>query len=409
LSNPIEKVKKALLLTLPLIIFLTQTVAIATEATEIHTPDFPNYLDMLYDYKPGTQLNYTEYLQLLKEFFNSINEGRDLEDVMSDPNLSKLQSLMREGGDLDNARKLDALMNYSTLNLDELIQGIRDDELRSLIQEAALTGNVSNSLLNLINEMYSSGKISFDDYVRALYALRNISSDAESRKQIDSLLLRVLGNSLINSSLNVLGGSESLTQLTDQELMRDAVNSMLQFLSREPETNADFIKGLEDLLKSSQTSPSIPSLKLPSAGLALPPLTSLSIDLGTALPFIVLALALTISLVIFLKQDKISSALARLTPRGSRPFYGLGNIESRIIRTYWNSVELLRKKVQRSPSDTHREYYERVSRTLPEVDSVFRNITFAYEKVRWGALDEGALADEVDSNYVRLKDLVGKS
>jgi len=300
-------------------------------------------------------------------------------------------------------------MNYSTLNLDELIQGIRDDELRSLIQEAALTGNVSNSLLNLINEMYSSGKISFDDYVRALYALRNISSDAESRKQIDSLLLRVLGNSLINSSLNVLGGSESLTQLTDQELVRDAVNSMLQFLSREPETNADFIKGLEDLLKSSQTSPSIPSLKLPSAGLALPPLTSLSIDLGTALPFIVLALALTISLVIFLKQDKISSALARLTPRGSRPFYGLGNIESRIIRTYWNSVELLRKKVQRSPSDTHREYYERVSRTLPEVDSVFRNITFAYEKVRWGALDEGALADEVDSNYVRLKDLVGKS
>jgi hypothetical protein len=408
LSNPIEKVKKALLLTLPLIIFLTQTVAIATEATEIHTPDFPNYLDMLYDYKPGTQLNYTEYLQLLKEFFNSINEGRDLEDVMSDPNLSKLQSLMREGGDLDNARKLDALMNYSTLSSDELIQGIRDDELRSLIQEAALTGNVSNSLLNLIYEMYSSGKISFDDYVRALYALRNISSDAESRKQIDSLLLRVLGNSLINSSLNVLGGSESLTQLTDQELMRDAVNSMLQFLSREPEANADFIKGLEDLLKSSQTSPSIPSLKLPSAGLALPPLTSLSIDLGTALPFIVLALALTIFLVIFLKQDKISSALARITPRISRPSYRL-NIDSRVIKTYWNSVELLRKKVQRSPSDTHREYYERVSRTLPEADSVFRNITFAYEKVRWGALDEGALADEVDSNYVRLKDLVGKS
>lgn len=408
MSNPIEKVKKALLLTLPLIIFLTQTVAIATEATEIHTPDFPNYLDMLYDYKPGTQLNYTEYLQLLKEFFNSINEGRDLEDVMSDPNLSKLQSLMREGGDLDNARKLDALMNYSTLSSDELIQGIRDDELRSLIQEAALTGNVSNSLLNLIYEMYSSGKISFDDYVRALYALRNISSDAESRKQIDSLLLRVLGNSLINSSLNVLGGSESLTQLTDQELMRDAVNSMLQFLSREPEANADFIKGLEDLLKSSQTSPSIPSLKLPSAGLALPPLTSLSIDLGTALPFIVLALALTIFLVIFLKQDKISSALARITPRISRPSYRL-NIDSRVIKTYWNSVELLRKKVQRSPSDTHREYYERVSRTLPEADSVFRNITFAYEKVRWGALDEGALADEVDSNYVRLKDLVGKS
>jgi hypothetical protein len=408
LSNPIEKVKKALLLTLPLIIFLTQTVAIATEATEIHTPDFPNYLDMLYDYKPGTQLNYTEYLQLLKEFFNSINKGRDLEDIMSDPNLSKLQSLMREGGDLDNARKLDALMSYSTLNLDELIQGIRDDELRSLIQEAALTGNVSNSLLNLINEMYSSGKISFDDYVRALYALRNISSDAESRKQIDSLLLRVLGNSLINSSLNVLSGPGSLTQLTDQELVRDAVNSMLQFLSREPETNADFMKGLEDLLKSSQTSPSIPSLKIPSAGLALPPLTSLSIDLGTALPFIVLALALTISLVIFLKQDKISSALARITPRISRPSYRL-NIDSRVIKTYWNSVELLRKKVQRSPSDTHREYYERVSRTLPEVDSVFRNITFAYEKVRWGALDEGALADEVDSNYVRLKDLVSKS
>jgi hypothetical protein len=408
LSNPIEKVKKALLLTLPLIIFLTQTVAIVTEATEIHTPDFPNYLDMLYDYKPGTQLNYTEYLQLLKEFFNSINEGRDLEDVMSDPNLSKLQSLMREGGDLDNARKLDALMNYSTLSSDELIQGIRDDELRSLIQEAALTGNVSNSLLNLIYEMYSSGKISFDDYVRALYALRNISSDAESRKQIDSLLLRVLGNSLINSSLNVLGGSESLTQLTDQELVKDAVNSMLQFLSREPEANADFIKGLEDLLKSSQTSPSIPSLKIPSAGLALPPLTSLSIDLGTALPFIVLTLALTISLVIFLKQDKISSALARITPRISRPSYRL-NIDSRVIKTYWNSVELLRKKVQRSPSDTHREYYERVSRTLPEADSVFRNITFAYEKVRWGALDEGALADEVDSNYVRLKDLVSKS
>jgi len=407
LSNPLKNVEKVLLLMLPLIILLTQTIATAAEATEIHTPDFPNYLDILYDHEPGTQLNYTEYLQLLKELFNSINEGGNLEDIIGDPNLSKLQSLMREGGDLDNAHKLEALTSYGALSVDELIQGIRDDELRSLIQEAASTGNVSNYLLTLINEMYSSGKISFDDYVRALYALRNLSSDAESRKQIDSLLLRILGNSLINSLLN-LGGSETLTQLADQELMREVVDSALQFLGNEHEANANFIKGLENLLNPQQTSPAIPSLKLPSAGLALPPLTSLSIDLGTALPFIVLALALTISLIIFLRQDKISSVLARLTPRSGRPSYGLG-IESRIIRTYWNSVELLRKKVQRSPSDTHREYYEKVSRTLPEADTVFRNITFAYEKVRWGALDESALVDEVVSNYVRLKDLVGRS
>jgi len=407
LSNPLKNVEKVLLLMLLLIILLTQTIATATEATEIHTPDFPNYLDILYDHEPGAQLSYTEYLQLLKELFNSINEGRDLEDIMSDPNLSKLQSLMGEGGDLDNARKLEALTSYSTLNVDELIQGIRDDELRSLIQEAALTGNVSNYLLTLINEMYSSGKISFDDYVRALYALRNLSSDAESRKQIDSQLLRILGNSLINSLLD-LGSSETLTQLADQELMREVVDSALQFLGNEHEANANFIKGLEDLLNPQQISPTIPSLKLPSAGLALPSLTSLSIDLGTALPFIVLALTLTISLIIFLKQDKISPVLARLTPRSGRPSYE-HSIKSRIIRTYWNSVELLRKKVQRSPSDTHREYYEKVSRTLPDADSVFRNITFAYEKVRWGALDESALVDEVVSNYVRLKDLVGKS
>ncbi|MEM0085881.1 MAG: DUF4129 domain-containing protein, partial [Zestosphaera sp.] len=78
------------------------------------------------------------------------------------------------------------------------------------------------------------------------------------------------------------------------------------------------------------------------------------------------------------------------------------NVKSEVIRIYWSSVELLKKRVPMFPNETHREYLDKVLKNISSMGESFKRITEAYEKVRWGAQEEKLFIDNVRRAYEDL-------
>lgn len=403
-----------LLTTLITILLLTQTISIATDVTEIHSPDFPEYLDSI----PGLQnetFDYAKYIQLLKELLSSANESETLSELMNDgtsrEDLSNLINMMKVSGDSENARQVETLMNYSSLDLNELLRGMEDDRLAELLREAFSSGLVSEDLLRVIGDMYASGEISFDDYVRALYALQRtseLSGNEELVKRIDSLLLAQLTNSLSDSALRLLENPAVLNYLLREGLTRETLEAMFQFLNSSPEYSEDVLSALRYLLgsESSFSTPLTPSFRFPPLDMHAS-IPTLAVDTNT---LATLALAVTgfllTSTLLLLKRRRISGMISQVALSLSRKTY---HFNSEVVNIYWSSVDLLSRRVQKGLNETHREYFNKVYSTMPEVGRLFKNITEAYERVRWGAQDESAFVGRVTKEYDELRKVVGRT
>ncbi len=408
----LKTMRRYLLLAALITVLLTQTVSGAADVTDIHSPDFPEYLD---SFNPqNNTLDYIKYIQLLMELLSSANKSELFSELISNEttreNLSNLINMMKTSGDLKNAHQAETLLNYSSLSVDELLQGIKNEHLAELLREAFLNGLVSEELLRVIEEMYASGEISFDDYVRALYALQKISESSgnkELAKRIDSLLLTLLMNNLTNSALRLLENPATLDYLLKEGLSKEVLENMLQFLSNSPEHSEEALRTLRRLLggESPFSISSIPSIRFPSLGMfALAP--SLVVDPNT---LAILTLFVTgfvlVSILLFLKRRKISVIISQVTQLISRRTYHFNSV---VVNIYWSSVDLLGRRVQRNSNETHREYLNKVSSEMPEVSELFRDITEAYEKVRWGAQNESTFVEKVVKEFDELRRTVSR-
>ncbi|MEO3993234.1 MAG: DUF4129 domain-containing protein [Desulfurococcaceae archaeon TW002] len=406
----LRTIMRYLLLIILITAILAQTTSRAADVTDIHTPDFPEYLNSTN--LQNTTLDYTKYLQLLMKLLSSANKSGLLSELVSNETIRKylndLINMMKTSGDLKNMHQVETLLNHSSLSVNELLQSIENERLAELLREAFISGLVNEELLKIIEEMYVSGEISFDDYVRALHALQKISElsgNEELAKRIDSLLLTQLMNSLTDSALRLLENPATLDYLLREGLSKEVLENMLQFLSNSPERSEEVLRTLRSLLGSESlfSAPSIPSFRFPSPGMfALVP--NLAVDPNT---LAILALSVTgfilTLILLFLKRREISVIISQVTQSISRRTY---HFNSAVVNIYWSSVDLLSRWVQRSSNETHREYLNKVCSVMPEVGRLFRDITEAYEKVRWGAQDENTFIEKVAREFNELRRMV---
>lgn len=391
-----------------LVLHLNQVIVTAEDVTKIHTPDFPELLNEVLN-KTTNSINYSEYFQLIKEFFDLANNNASFEELLksaaTSENLDKLIDLMNESGDFENAHKLEVLKNYDSLSPEELLQSISSDELRNLLQEALKSGFLNKEILEEINNMYVSGSIGFNDYVKALYFLKKVGRDSDLVMNVDSLLTKVLLDSLTDSSLKILSKSNTDLQILNDEAVSEALKSMMTFFSKEPQTNNGLVETLENLLSNTNTLPlSKPEVRFPQLRISLPTLiTPFNVEsLVMPLSLAMVLLGVLVLTYLFIKRGKIPVVFSRTSLGKTYPMEGL-NIKSETVRIYWNSVKLLEKKLlPRSLNETHREYLNKVLKTTPNIGETFKYLTEAYEKVRWGAHKEDQFIHNVKKAYEDL-------
>ncbi|MGC8974565.1 MAG: DUF4129 domain-containing protein [Thermoprotei archaeon] len=395
----------ATLLLVFLLFSLNQLLAVAEDISRIHTPDFPERLSEVLN--EGTNpINYSEYFQLIKEFFDLANNNVSFDELLRNPSLSgdldKLVNLVSKKGDLENAHRIKVLRDYSFLNPQELLQNISSDELRSLLQKVVENGFLNEEILKEISEMYLSGNISFDDYVKALYFLKKTSSDSDLVVKIDSLLMNALLNSLANSSLNVLSGASTDTQILENNVTSEALKSMLSFFSKEVSADEGLVNMLKGFLERTNTQlPSLPEVRFPQFSIGLPaPVIPFNVGPLTTLPLLT-AILLGVLTYMLVKRERFAVVLTRLPLIRDR-YLGGPDLRSEVIRAYWGSVELLKKRIPRSLNETHREYLDKVLMSAPSLSESFKYLTEAYERVRWGAQEEKVFINGVRKAYEDL-------
>jgi hypothetical protein len=148
--------------------------------------------------------------------------------------------------------------------------------------------------------MYSSGEINFEDYVRALNIIRKSGVSSELVARVDSTLTNLLVRSLTDPSIGLLSGLDSLPQLLESGLAREALGSMLRFLEREPEANEGVIEALNNLISGASVLLSSTSgLRFPSLGVGLV-LPTIGFSVGFPTSSALLILTFSAVLVVFL-------------------------------------------------------------------------------------------------------------
>lgn len=407
------------LTSLTLLLLSSRSVLVTAEdITRIHTPDFPEYLNSILN-ETTSAINYSEYFQIVKELFDLANSNVSFDELLKNSDtsedLDKLIDLLKERGDLENAHKVEALRDYSFLSPQELLQDISSDKLRDLLQKALESGSLSEEILEEISNMYFSGNISFDDYLKALYFIKGVSGGGGGVNgggdgggglagKVNSLLMDVLLSSLTDSSLKILGSANTDLRILESDVASEALKSMLDFFSKEPSNNRGLTDTLESLLEDANTSlPSVPEPKFPQFNIDLPaPATPSGMESVSASMFFLPAIILSgVTAYLLLKQRKFTTVLTRL-PIIRDYFLEDLNIRSEVIRIYWGSVKLLKERVSMLPNETHREYLDKVVRNIPNVSELFKRITEAYERVRWGAQEEKLFIYDTQRAYENL-------
>lgn len=405
MSPASKDVLLALTLLTLLALSLRNVIVVAEDVTSIHTPDFPDRLSNILN-ETANMISYSEYFQIIKEFFDLANNNVSFNELLKNPatseDLNKLINLLSERGDLENTHKIEALRDYSSLSLQELLQSISSDELRNLLQRALESSSLNEEILKEISGLYLSGNISFDDYVKALYFLKEVSGSSELATKVDSLLMNTLLNSLTDSSLKVLSDVSLDSRLLESSVVSETLKSMLSFFSREPSVNKGLTNVLESFLEGMNTpSPSVPRVRFPQFSIGLHMLvTSFSVE-PTIIIFLSVMILSSVIVYLLLKRKKFTTVLARLPVIRDYFLEGL-NIRSEVVRIYWGSVELLKKRVPIFPNETHREYLDKVLKSVPNVGELFERITEAYERVRWGAQEEKLFIHNAQKAYEDL-------
>ncbi|MEM1797152.1 MAG: DUF4129 domain-containing protein [Zestosphaera sp.] len=404
MSTAFKNVIPALLLLTFLGLSLRCLLATAEDVVRIHTPDFPEYLSNVTN-ETTSATDYSEYFQIIKELFDLANSNVSFGELLTNPatreDLNELATLLNKSGDLENARRIEALRDYSSLSPQELLQSINSDELKDLLQRYLESGLLNEEILKELNNMFLSGNISFEDYVKALYFLRE-TGGGELAMKADALLMSALLNSLADSTLKILSSTNTDLLVSENSDISEALKSMIDFFSRESSASEGLANTLESFLRSmSRPTPSVPAMKFPRFSIDLPALTP-SFSLEPLTVFLPLTLVLAGVLVYLItKQRKFAAVLTRLPVIRSHLLEDL-NVKSEVIRIYWSSVELLKKRVPMFPNETHREYLDKVLKNISSMGESFKRITEAYEKVRWGAQEEKLFIDNVRRAYEDL-------
>jgi|GEM_PF-1304945 hypothetical protein len=274
--------------------------------------------------------------------------------------------------------------------VDEVISSIyqasmSDEALRRLLSNLEISqliadvsaGNPPINVLGVLDSLFRGGRISLSEYIAALELLKRIS---------------------INQGLQ---GDALAIDKMQLEIIRQLI------LSR---TAEGLVRGLADILVSSNiSSQQIQTGQVNNGGnvylgyqpypINLPlPGGILSMDQL----YISLALLGLSAVVAIIAIGIPRKSLRRISIRGKEETQRISQTRSTgIIRIYWRAVEILSARVPRGRSETHREYLEKVRRTV-RVPSAFEDLTEIYERVRYAHEPEERYYERALKDYREL-------
>ncbi|MEM1712742.1 MAG: hypothetical protein QXX39_03730 [Acidilobaceae archaeon] len=351
-------------------------------ASRIHTPGFPALLDEHY-------LN-----EILRQLSNMLRTR--------DPNISNALSKIANCnsieciiGDSEAFRISNEVLTTSTgldLNklrssgLNELINTIDDPSIRESIRALQESGVVDeNSLkdvLSRVESSYQTGTLSSRGYAASLELLRRLAESTGDKQTLEyisreqaKLIKRLIAE---NSSV---------------------LSKLLEAIGSRQQQNSELNRGENSFSNTKRTYYD----RTPRLYFQVP---SLSIPLDLII-LILLAIMLTPLLYILLSSLNIDKALKRVTRSilGKELTLSYEGRVNPVIGMYWEAVRLVEEVTSKliKNSMTHREYYESVKEDIVNVREAFKDLTYSYEIVRYGMVEDNSIVEKASHLLKEIK------
>lgn len=407
-----------------------------------HTPGFP-------------AISLENMLQILQSLIEGLHDSElSVDDV--DKVEDVVQYLVNEGVVDQSIAEAVSGYAYSGIDVMSELEKISNAYLRRRLQSLVSTPldklslDDINKLLSEARYLYSSGAISYEDYIRTLKIVRwlfnsmeqaklqqliNSVSDPELRKYLESLIDmyrrgEITRIELVNKLLQYMNAH----QLESGDY--SVVNSIYEVLTRYGEyiksIDAEWLSRVGDLLDRvaqtaypfyrpgpvlsvapmgeavAQSISGAPSVSPPS--IALPSPVYIGAE-GLAAVLILIATAVAAILLVRVLGKRLKGAI--LLPRRAKlkgmPMASSETSLHRILEIYWRSVEIVERaiKVCKGGSETHREFLSRVRESLGEAAGAFGEITRVYEVYRFGGVESPELARSAEERFSYLVKVLG--
>ncbi|MEN2999635.1 MAG: DUF4129 domain-containing protein [Acidilobaceae archaeon] len=342
-----------------LLILLLAYPALASEpiASKIHTYGFPLSV-------AGEDLD--DLLRQIAKAFQNLDPSAassldnlakcdTLDCILRDPKARELiERSLGEGG-----------LNIGGLRdvpVEELLDMVDDPQLRETLSEMIQAGNLTSKeaqgILEFISKSYMGGALSTRGYMAALEAVRRVTErNLTLARNIEVEQLQTIKRVLLQN-----------------DLMRDVAQKLAETSVQRPSFPTERASYF-----------TMPSLRIP------------------IIPILLLAaVLLTVPLAFFLFKSlnlerKVRITLASLSPPE------VGARRGSIVALYWEAVRFVEIVTGRRKEDstTHREYLAAVKGH--EVEEPFKEITHAYEQVRFGGRGEEELKGSVADSMERIR------
>ncbi|MEM2203144.1 MAG: DUF4129 domain-containing protein [Sulfolobales archaeon] len=351
----------------------------------MHTINFSQVLSLgVNGYGRYEDLNIS--LSKILEALRNVTMGCDTLSCLAQ-NRSARASIEQSVKELERSGYLDPIIADEILDsVDQIYLG--DEALRRLISDpevgqlisSILSSGVSDyqSALGILDSLFRGGRISLNEYVAALELLKRSSlrqglwdqALVIDRMQLEAIRQLILSNTaegLVKSLTGILASSET-SGPTQQESWESNRKTSLGVM------------------------PSSIYISVPSS---IPGLDFLSLVL------IVIGISV-VTIVAVLGIQSIIPRIMRSTGLKKKPSPREIVWRGGVIGVYWKAVSLLSRKVPKRPSETHREYLEKVRGRLTNTGS-FEDLTKIYERVRYAHEPEEVYMDRAIKDYEEIE------
>ncbi|HWQ16323.1 MAG TPA: DUF4129 domain-containing protein [Sulfolobales archaeon] len=351
----------------------------------MHTINFSQVLSLgVNGYSGSEDLN--KSLSNIIEALRNITMGCDTLSCIAQ-NRSARASIEHSVRELERSGYIDPSTASEILDsMDQVYLG--DEALKRLISDPEV-GQLINSILSsgvrdyqgalgILDSLFRGGRISLNEYVAALELLKRLSlrqgqwdqALAIDRMQLEAIKQLILSNTaegLVKSLTGILASSET----SGSAQQGGWEGSRTTYLGAMP--SSIYIP----------VSASIPGFDF---------LTLVLIIIGIS----------AVMVVIILGVQGIIPSIVRGPKLKREPSPREIGLRGGVIGVYWKAVGLLSRKIPKRPSETHREYLEKVRERLNNTGS-FEDLTKIYEMVRYGHESEEAYIDKAIKDYEELE------
>ncbi len=247
---------------------------------------------------------------------------------------------------------------YQTSMSDEALRRLLSNpEISQLIANVS-AGNPPINVLGVLDSLFRGGRISLSEYIAALELLKRISTNQGLQGDalaIDKMQLEIIRQLIISRT------AEGLVKGLANILVSSNISSQ-QIQTGQVSNGGGVYLGYQPY-----------PIYLPLPG-GIPSMDQLYMSLAL-LGFLALVAIIAIRIP--------RKSFRRTSMRGGEEAQWISQSRfTGIVRIYWRAVEILSTRVPRGRSETHREYLEKVRRTIRD-SGAFEDLTEIYERVRY--------------------------